>query len=185
MDEELILVFPTKEYGKQAKELINETIELDNNNPDKWAGFARLHEFADYEEWLQSINDELNPNKLAPGRVTATTYFTVRKRDNKIVGIINIRHELNDYLRTYGGHIGYSIRPSERQKGYGSKQLNLGLEKCLKLNITKVLITCRKTNIGSAKTIESCGGILENILYYEEQHEDFKRYWINNEVSKK
>ena len=92
MNEELILVFPTMEYETQAKELINETIQLDNDNPDKWAGFSRLQEFDNYEEWLQTIINELDPSKLAPGRVTATTYFTVRESDNKIVGIINIRY---------------------------------------------------------------------------------------------
>ena len=179
MNEELILVFPTMEYETQAKELINETIQLDNDNPDKWAGFSRLQEFDNYEEWLQTIINELDPSKLAPGRVTATTYFTVRESDNKIVGIINIRHELNDYLRTFGGHIGYSIRPTERKKGYGKRQLRLGLDKCEYLNIKNVLITCREENIGSAKTIESCNGELENMIFNDEKNENFKRYWIN------
>lgn len=179
MNEELILVFPTLEYELQAKELIKETIELDNDNPDKWAGFSRLQEFEDYKEWVQTIINELDPTKLAPGRVTATTYFTVRPSDNRIVGIINIRHELNDYLKAFGGHIGYSIRPTERRKGYGKAQLRLGLDKCELLNIKEVLITCREANIGSAKTIESCNGTLENMLFNEEQNESFKRYWIN------
>ena len=116
MNEELIHVFPTIEYEMQAKELIKETIELDNDNPDKWAGFARLNEFEDYREWVQKVINSLDSTKLEPGRVSATTYFTVRKSDNKIVGIIDIRHALNDYLREFGGHIGYSIRPTERRK---------------------------------------------------------------------
>lgn len=56
----------------------------------------------------------------------------MRKSDNRILGIINIRHALNDYLLTYGGHIGYSIRPSERQKGYGKIQLLLALKNAKK-----------------------------------------------------
>lgn len=178
MNDEVMLVFPTIEYEQQAKELIEETIKLDNENPDKWAGFSRLQEYDDYKEWLQVIINELDKNKLAPGRVTATTYFTVRKSDNRILGIINIRHELNDYLLNFGGHIGYSIRPTERRKGYGNKQLKLGLEKCLNLEIKKVLITCREANMGSAKTIESCNGKLENIVFHPNEEENFKRYWI-------
>lgn len=178
MNEEIMLVFPTIEYEQQAKELIEEITRLDNDNPDKWAGFSRLQEFDDYKEWLQIIINELDKNNLAPGRVAATTYFTVRKSDNRILGIINIRHELNDYLFNFGGHIGYSIRPTERRKGYGSKQLELGLEKCLNLDIKKVLITCREVNMGSAKTIESCNGKLENIVYNSDKEENFKRYWI-------
>jgi len=178
MNEEIMLVFPTLEYEKQAKELIEETIRLDNDNPDKWAGFSRLNEFENYKEWIQRLINELDKNKLAPGRVTATTYFTVRKSDNRILGIINIRHELNDYLRNYGGHIGYSIRPTERRKGYGNKQLRLALEKCINLGIKNVLITCRQRNIGSAKTIESCNGKLENVVFHETEGENFQRYWI-------
>ncbi len=178
MKEELMLIIPNKEYMNQAKELIKETIELDNDNPDKWAGFSRLNEFENYDEWLQKIADELHQEKLEPGRVTASTYFTIRKNDNRIVGIINIRHELNDYLLNYAGHIGYSIRPTERRKGYGKKQLLLGLEKCLDLNIKDILVTCRKNNIGSAKTIESCNGKLENIIYNPHDEDNHKRYWI-------
>ena len=178
MNDEVMLVFPTIAYEQQAKELIEETIKLDNENPDKWAGFSRLQEYDDYKEWLQVIINELDKNKLAPGRVCATTYFTVRKSDNRILGIINIRHELNDYLLNFGGHIGYSIRPTERRKGYGNKQLQLGLEKCTNLDIKKVLITCREVNVGSAKTIESCNGQLENIVYNPTEEENFKRYWI-------
>ena len=178
MNEEIILVFPTIEYEQQAKELIEETIRLDNENPDKWAGFSRLQEFDNYKEWIVTLINELDKNKLAPGRVCATTYFSVRKSDNKILGIINIRHELNDYLYNFGGHIGYSIRPTERRKGYGNKQLSLALDKCINLDIKKVLITCRENNIGSAKTIESCHGKLENIVFNESENDIFKRYWI-------
>ena len=67
MNEEIILVFPTIEYEQQAKELIEETIRLDNENPDKWAGFSRLQEFDNYKEWIVTLINELDKNKLAPG----------------------------------------------------------------------------------------------------------------------
>lgn len=117
---------------------------------------------------------------MPEGYVTANTFFTVRKEDNKLVGIINIRHKLNNYLLNYGGHIGYSILPSERRKGYAYRQLLLGLNFCKKLNIDKVLVTCKEYNIGSIKTIEKAGGILENTIFNESKGVNERRYWINN-----
>ena len=94
-------------------------------------------------------------------------------------GIINVRHELNDYLFKYGGHIGYSILPSERRKGYAYKQLLLALEFCKELNIQKVLVTCVDYNIGSRKTIEKAGGILENNVFNPDKNVEERRYWID------
>lgn len=86
--------------------------------------------------------------------------------------MIDIRHRLNDYLLNFGGHIGYSVRKSERQKGYTTEMLALALIECMKLNIKRVLITCDKDNIASAKTIINNGGILEGSGITQ-------RYWIN------
>lgn len=142
-----------------------------------FAGYSSLEKFESYEEWLQKLENEFTGKNLPPNRVPASTYFLVRS-DNQILGIVNIRHSLNEYLKNYGGHIGYSIRYSERRKGYGKKQLLLALEKCKEISLKKVLITCRENNVASSKTIESCGGILENILYCENEKDNLKRYWI-------
>ena len=80
----------------------------------------------------------------------------------KIIGAISIRHYLNGNLLNTGGHIGYGIRPSERKKGYAKTMLKMALEKCIELDMKRILITCDKTNIGSAKTILANGGTLEN-----------------------
>ena len=93
-----------------------------------------------------------------------------------MVGIIDIRHRLNDYLLKFGGNIGYSVRKSERRKGYAKTMLALGLEECRKLGLEKVLITCDKENIASAKTILACGGVLENEI--PEERRITQRYWI-------
>ena len=181
MEEELILVVPSQEYKEQAINLIEEVDKVDIDPNIRFSGFNSLEEYKEnYEEWLTYINNQLNKETVPQGLVTANTFFTIRKSDNKLVGIINIRHELNDYLFNYGGHIGYSVLPSERRKGYAYKQLVLGLEFCKTLNIDKVLVTCVDYNIGSGKTIEKAGGILENIVFNPNKQVNEKRYWIEN-----
>ena len=90
--------------------------------------------------------------------------------------MIDIRHRLNEYLLQFGGNIGYSVRPSQRRKGYATEMLALALEECRKLGIDRALVTCDKTNIGSAKTIQKNGGVLENEVL--EGDRITQRYWI-------
>ena len=103
----------------------------------------------------------------------------VREEDHKIVGMIQVRHCFNDYLEKYGGHIGYSVAPDERRKGYASQMLEMVLPECRKLGIGKVLITCRKGNEGSRKTILKNGGIYESEVYEPDNKVYLERYWID------
>lgn len=125
-------------------------------------------------EWVQFAENTKYKETVTPGFVTAHTFFAVD--NNKIVGIINARHELNDYLLNFGGHIGYSVRKSERRQGYAKKMLNYASEFLFSLGLEKILITCDKNNIASKHTIESCGGILENEVI--EESRTTLRYWI-------
>lgn len=179
LENDIILIKPTIEYKKQAQEMIEEAKKYDSDNPNIFAGYSSLQKCNSYEEWLEKIDEDLDFENIKPGRVPAATYFSVRKSDNKIIGIINIRYKLNEYLENFGGNIGYSIRPTERRKGYGHKQLVLGLEKCLEIPIEKVLITCIENNIASEKVIKSCGGIYEDTRYSEKEKYNLKRYWID------
>ena len=94
-----------------------------------------------------------------------------------MVGAVNIRHYLNEALLLNGGHIGDGVRPSERRKGIATKMIALALEECRKLGIEKVLMVCDKENIGSAKSIQLNGGILENEVAVDGIVE--QRYWIS------
>ncbi len=128
-----------------------------------------------YEEWLKKTIKFEEKETCPLNFVSASTYFLVRE-DKKIIGAINIRHSLNDYLLKFGGNIGYGIRPSERKQGYASQMLSLGLLIIKQMGIKKVLITCDVKNIGSAKTIIKNGGILENEV--QEKNRVIQRYWI-------
>ena len=109
--------------------------------------------------------------------VPDSTYFLLDVDRNRLLGAINIRHYLNDYLLKFGGHIGDGIRPSERGKGYATEMVRLALIECKKLGIDKVLMVCDKSNIASAKTIIKNGGVLENEII-DENNKVNQRYWI-------
>lgn len=159
--EKLKHVIPSKEYENQAIEYIKEFYEYKSDIN----GAGGLDRYLDnYDGWLEKLaEDRLRvPNEE---RVPAETYFLVRESDNKLLGMINIRLVLNEHLKKYGGHIGYGIRPTERQKGYNKVNLYLGLLCCQKHGIKEVLMDCDKENLGSAKTMQALGGILIKEYY--------------------
>ena len=107
--------------------------------------------------------------------VPHSTYWLVNS-ENEILGVSNLRHELNENLRRIGGHIGYGITPSDRRKGYATLILELSLVEARKKGIGDVLVTCHKDNIGSAKSITNNGGILEK--EFEDEGVMYQNYWI-------
>lgn len=171
---DLILVTPSKEHEADAFRFIREFIA----HSSAINGVGGLDRYEDYDEWLRKLDDDLKVPNSSEDRVPAHTYFCLRQSDGRIVGMINIRHRLNDFLLREGGHIGYSIRPTERRKGYGTQMLKLALEKCRELNLDRVLITCDKVNVASARVIINNNGVLENELYSELYSEIIERYWI-------
>src|SRR3989338_7171193 len=98
--------------------------------------------------------------------------------NDEVIGRVQIRHVLNDYLLNYGGHIGYYIKPSKRRMGYGRKILKLSLIEAKKIGLKKVLLTCDEGNIGSQKIIESYGGVLKNIIKQTSDKPLTRRYWV-------
>lgn len=103
--------------------------------------------------------------------------FWLTSEDDRILGIVNIRHGLTEFLRKSGGHIGYGIRPSERRKGYATAILQLALEKAKEIGIQEALVVCDADNEGSMKTILNNGGI-QDTDHIEENGNVVKRFWI-------
>ncbi len=166
------LVKPTSDYRDTVLDYKDEFAK-DN---EYISGSASLGSADTFEMWLTNVDDERFNNPKAK-RVPATQLLAVRKSDGKLVGMVSIRHELNDYLEQFGGHIGYSVRKSERRKGYATQILKLALAYCRELGISNVLVTCDKQNIGSATVIKLNGGKLEDEITNNDGAIT-QRYWI-------
>lgn len=145
-------------------------------NGDSLDGTAGLGAAENYAAWRSALRDNETPETVRPGLVDATTFLVVRASDERLVGMIDIRHRLNDYLLRVGGHIGYSVRPSERRRGYAAEALGLALDFCRDYGLARVLVTCDKSNVASSRTILSCGGVLENEV--DDNGEMVQRHWI-------
>ncbi len=171
------LVFPDISYKEKATEYINEFIEYASEINGSGSLDRYLRE-STYEEWLKKVLSDIDIANIEDSRVPALTYFYVREEDGRIVGMINIRLALNDLLRKECGHIGYSIRPTERRKHYATDMLNAGLKVCDTIGIKEVLVSCDKDNAASAGVIKNCGGILKDEFYSETFHETLRMYVI-------
>lgn len=120
-------------------------------------GSGGLAYFDDFDAWLEHI-DAIREDQ-SDFDIKTSTFFSKRISDGKLIGCIKIHHELNSELES-GGHIAYGIRPSERGKGYATKQLMLALEFARQIGMHQVIVACDKDNVASARTAMSCGGIL-------------------------
>ena len=171
--DKIILVEPDLSY---ADEIIKYKEESLAESPII-NGSAGLDRFSSIEDWLEELNKRSCEDTVPKGLVPSSTYLGVREKDNYIVGMIDIRHYLNEYLTQVGGHIGYGVRKTERNKGYAKQMLKLALEKCKELKIKKVLITCDEDNIASEKVILSANAKLEDIRNIDGENK--KRFWID------
>ena len=134
---------------------------------------VQLNKLDDFKIYLKRSRDNRKGINLPKGRVPSTTYWAMV--GNRVVGRVDIRHKLNKGLRVIGGHIGYTVVPTERQKGYGTQMLALALKHTKKLGIKNVLVTCDDANTASKKIIESNGGKLINKV----KHDDILRLRYN------
>ena len=144
---------------------------------DNWEYLLGYKKDMPWSEYLEILHDESIGTNLKEGRVPAT--FLIAENDGNLVGRTSIRHELNDFLLSVGGHIGYGVRPSYRRQGFATEILRQSLAFMYGFGVTKVLVTCDEYNLGSIRVIESQGGILENKVEFEGTLK--RRYWITKD----
>jgi predicted acetyltransferase len=191
MNNNLSLVVPTRELEHDA---IAYKEEFFDRHEPIINGSALWDQTDSYAAWLQHTKNNSHkivakpillpgPAVLAktvqPGWVPASTFFAVRQQDHKIVGMIDIRHHIDHpFLSQYGGHIGFRVRPTERNKGYATQMLRQALAYCQDLGLAQVMLGCYKDNRASVRTIEKCGGVCAQ----EKKYTDGKPmlvFWIN------
>ena len=170
--DKIILVKPDLSYADEITKYKEESLK----ESPLINGAAGLDNFSSIKDWLEELKKRSSEDTVPEGLVPSSTYLGIREKDNYIVGMIDIRHYLNDFLKQFGGNIGYSVRKSERNKGYAKQMLELALEKCKDLKMKKVLITCDEDNIASEKVILSANAKFEDIRNVDGENK--KRFWI-------
>ncbi len=170
-----VLIKPNLSFKDDIQDFRKEMLDA-NSSMD---GTGPLYRIDNIEEWLNFNQRCENKETVPENWVTCEQYIYVREKDKKIVGMIQFRHYFNEFLEKYGGHIGYSVRPDERRKGYAKMMLADCLDICKLYGLEKVLITCIQGNEGSKGTILANGGIYESTIYCEPDDVYLERYWIH------
>ena len=163
----LTLVRPILEFKSKALDYRQEHFD---NNEMVINGSELLDKTDSYEEWLKSVTDNTSPDIVNPNWVVTDTFFAVDENEN-IIGIIDLRHTLNDFLKDFGNS-GYSVRPSERRKGYATEMLRQILLIAKQAGLQEVYLSVERDNEPSVKTIIKNGGKYERSFEFEGEEAD-------------
>ncbi|MBR0439125.1 MAG: GNAT family N-acetyltransferase [Clostridia bacterium] len=178
--EEVFLAAPSMEYADEIRAFREEILMYDNDISDRFAGCFHMEKCSYPEKWIEICDKLRDPAKCREFGVIVPSheYLLVHDADRRILGIIDIREHIDHpILREYGGHMGYTIRPTERGKGYGKEMLRLALEKARDMSIRRVLVTCDADNHSSEAVILANGGLLHDQI--DVDGTPVKRYWID------
>lgn len=145
-------------------------------------GSELFDKITDYDEWLEGVIANSCMDTVNPNWVLTDTFFAVRTSDQKIVGIIDIRYQLNDFLKDLG-NCGYSVRPSERKKGYATEMLKQVCDIAKEYGLSELKLSVEKSNVASIRTIQKNGGIYSRSFCYEKEEADI--YTINLRTNRK
>ena len=174
--ENVILVKPDASYADEIASYRTEML-LANSSMD---GTGMLRRMENPLDWLNNNKLMEHPDTVPKNKVPATQFVLTDPETKRIYGMLQVRHLLNDYLRNFAGNIGYSVRPTERRKGYAEKMLKLALKFCKEeLGMERVLISCLVENEASRRTILACGGVFEEKVYEHIENVWLEKYWIS------
>lgn len=168
------LVLPAEGFLGQAWDYRRECEAADSDMD----GCGPIDTSESARQWLADTRAYADPATVPEGKVQATQFLAVRASDGRLVGMLQVRHYFNEYLEKYAGHIGYSVRPSERRKGYAKEMLRLALPFCKSIGLDRVLIACEPGNPASRRTILANGGVYECTVHEPGEDIDLERYWI-------
>lgn len=171
----IYLVAPAQEHKEMVLAYKKEHMD---NQEKHLHGSSLLDSYDNYEDWLTLLKNNQNIETLPEGWVVSSTFLVLNETKDMVIGMVDIRHSLNEMLRSFGGHIGYGVRPSCRRQGYATQILKEALTFCKSIGLNQVMVACDVANVGSSKTILKCGGILEKETTFEGK--DILIYW--NEV---
>lgn len=168
---EICLVRPTLELKVQALAYREEHFQ---RGEKIIYGSELFDKTENYEEWLASVTQNTDPETVSENWVVTDTFFAIRKSDGKIIGIIDLRYTLNDFLKDLG-NCGYSVRPSERGKGYATEMLCRILRVAKEAGMKELHISVEKENAASVKVIQKNGGMYERSFSFENELADIYR----------
>lgn len=163
--EKIRLVKPTLELKKEALEYRQEHFDFGEQIIN---GSELFDKIVLYEEWFEKVIANADKETVDPNWVLTDTFFAVRMSDNKIVGIADLRYQLNDFLKDFGNS-GYSVRPSERKKGYATEILRQICLIAKEYGLKQLQLSVEKDNIASIKTIEKNGGTYFRSFTFENE----------------
>lgn len=174
--DKIILIKPYYKLKNRLEDYVAEV--LADGSENRFAGASLIEMHDDILTWMDRVEAFSHEITCPDDKVPADVYVAVRESDEEIIGLINLRHHIDHpVLSTWGGHIGYNVRPSQRGKGYGREMLRLNLENARELGLDKVLLTCNEDNIASEKIILANGGEFSDT--YDNEGKKIKRFWIH------
>ncbi len=163
----ITLIRPSDELKNKALDFKQEFFD---NNEQTINGSELLDQMDDYDECLRSVTANTDPETVNPDWVVTDTFFALDENE-EIVGIIDLRHTLNDFLKDFGNS-GYSVRPSERKKGYATEMLRQVIGIAKESGLGEMHLSVERSNEASVKTIRKNGGVYERSFEFENEIAD-------------
>ncbi len=171
--DELLFVEPSLAYAEEISSYRQEMLAAGSD----FDGCLSMKRMPNPEEYVKYCAEFANPaRKLKENDARVTVLLCIRKADNKMVGCMQVHHVLNQQMKNFTGHVGYSVRPSERRKGYARQMLARAKDFLSSFGFTEIFVSCLPENEASRRTILANGGELQGRVYLKEDDVELERY---------